>query len=67
MRLYLLLNAEKVNIFVSNSLHATSSGMPMLECAISFQAENRIINFSGTDIRLKNDNIWGCLCMHKSS
>ena len=37
----------------------------MLECAISFHAENRIINFNGTDIRLENDNIRGCLCMYK--
>ena len=37
----------------------------MLECVISFQAENMIINFSGTNIRLKNDNIRGCLYMYK--
>ena len=49
MRLYLLLHAEKV-VIASDALHATS-GLPMLECAISFLAENRIINFSRTDIK----------------
>ena len=52
--IYLLKNAEKVTL-ASDSLHVVS-GMSMLERAVSFHTENRIMNFSGTDIRLKNDN-----------
>ena len=56
-------NAEKV-ILANDSLHVVS-GMPASECTIFFHAENRIMNFSKTDIRLKNDNIRGCLRMTK--